>query len=47
MKNHGPYFKIKDLSVLATLDIVYSFYITSIRANSFYHVFLEHKEKMI
>lgn len=42
-----PYYKIKDLSVLNTLDEVYGFFITTIRANSFYHTFVKNKEKMI
>jgi hypothetical protein len=46
MKNH-LYYKITDLSVLNSLDEVYSLYITTIRANSFYHVFVQFKEKMI
>lgn len=42
-----PYYKIGDLSVLNTLDEVYGFYITTIRANTFYSVFVKNKEKMI
>lgn len=46
MKKH-PYYKIKDLSVLSTLDEVYIFFITSLRINCFYQVFVQYKEKMI
>jgi len=42
-----PYYKIGDLSVLNTLDEVYGFYITTIRTNAFYTVFVKNKEKMI
>lgn len=42
MKNH-PYYKIKDMSVLSVLDEVYVFFITSLRTNSFYQVFVQYK----
>lgn len=42
-----PYYKISDLSVLYTLDEAYGFYITTIRTNAFYAVFVKNKEKMI
>ncbi len=46
MKSH-PYYKISDLSVLSSLDEVYGFFITTIRANNFYHIYVQYKEKMI
>lgn len=46
MKSY-PYYKIGDLSVLNALDEVYGFFITTIRANAFYAVFVKNKEKMI
>lgn len=46
MKSY-PYYKIGDLSVLNALDEVYGFFITTIRANVFYAVFVKNKEKMI
>ena len=47
MKLYGPYYKIKDLSILNTLDNIYSFYTTVIKTNSFYQTFVDYKEKMI
>ncbi len=38
MKNY-VYYKIKDLSVLNTLDEVYGLFIAVVRTNTFYHVF--------
>jgi len=46
MKNH-PYYKIKDLSVLSSLDEVYVLFISALRSNLFYNVFVQYKEKMI
>jgi hypothetical protein len=42
-----PYYEIKDLSVLNTLDEIYSFMVVSLRANDFYHIFVQYKDKMI
>lgn len=42
MENH-PYYKIKDLSVLNTLDEVYGLFSAVVRTNTFYNVFTQYK----
>jgi hypothetical protein len=42
-----PYYKLTDMSILNTLDEVYTFFGATITANVFYSTFSQYKEKII